>query len=207
MKDILGEFSWVGSQEHFVDQLNVYHINEILIGRFGGNSSAGQYKNEDGCLVWLGQNGAIEFAMILDAHDTAESAELIIEHFNNKKTEIVDALSLPVNQAFKRLEDLVLNLFQGEEFLNACQKVKGEAACLIVARKDKYLWWFSVGDNILCLFHSELSARGQYQINQRHFYEWIGKANTFNQQVPCFSIGTKELRKGVNRLFLTTDGS
>jgi len=47
---------------------------------------------------------------------------------------------------------------------------------------------------------------GQYQLNQRQFYEWIGQVNTFEQDVPCYSIGTKELRQGENHLFLTTDG-
>ena len=30
--------------------------------------------------------------------------------------------------------------------------------------------------------------------------------NTFEQEVPCYSTGIRELRKGENRLFLTTDG-
>lgn len=56
------------------------------------------------------------------------------------------------------------------------------------------------------LFHPELAAFGQYQVNQRHFFEWIGQVNTFAQKVPCYSSGTRELRKGWNHLFLTTDG-
>ena len=30
--------------------------------------------------------------------------------------------------------------------------------------------------------------------------------NTFDLEVPCYSTGTKELRKGRNHIFLTTDG-
>ncbi|WP_246942597.1 protein phosphatase 2C domain-containing protein [Bacillus pinisoli] len=56
------------------------------------------------------------------------------------------------------------------------------------------------------LFHPELAALGQYQVNQRHFYEWIGQVNTFEREIPCYSLGIKELRRGKNRLFLTTDG-
>ena len=97
-------------------------------------------------------------------------------------------------------------MFQSEDFLLACRNVTGETACLIVARKDQYVWWLSVGDCILFLFHQELAALGQYQLNQRQFYEWIGQVNTFEQEVPCYSVGIRELRKGENRLFLTTDG-
>ena len=206
MNNSVGEFSWLGSQENFVDKLSVQKINRIAIGRFGGNSAAGQYKNEDGCLIWVDEKEDWEFAIILDAHNTAESAEIVIEFFTKRKKEIITSLSLPINQTFKRLEEVVLNLFTSEEFLSACRNVKGETACLIVARKDKYVWWFSVGDCILYLFHPELAALSQYQLNQRQFYEWVGQVNTFEQSVPCFSKGIKELRKGVNRIFLTTDG-
>ena len=206
MSNSIREFSWVGSQENFVDKLSTHKLDRIAIGRFGGNSAAGQYKNEDGCLVWLDEKADWEFALILDAHNTAESAEIVIEQFEKKKAEIIHTLSLPLNQTFKRLEAMVLDLLQAEEFLTACRKVKGETACLIVARKDKYMWWFSVGDCISYLFHPELAALGQYQINQRQFYEWIGQVNTFEQIVPCYSSGIRELRKGINRIFLTTDG-
>lgn len=56
------------------------------------------------------------------------------------------------------------------------------------------------------LFHLELANLGQYQVNRRQFYEWIGQANTFDQMVPCYSRGIRELRKGINRVLLTTDG-
>ncbi|MEO4052534.1 protein phosphatase 2C domain-containing protein [Solibacillus sp. CAU 1738] len=207
MSNLTDCFSWVGSQEHFVDKPSVQQHNNIVVGRFGGNSNVGQYKNEDGCLVWLNEQEDWEFIIILDAHNTAESAEIIIEQFNNEKSPITHLLSLPTTQqTFKKLEEKILNMFQSEEFLAACRNVTGETACLIVVRKDKYVWWFSVGDCVLYLFHPELAALGQYQLNQRQFYEWIGQVNTFEQEVPCYSSGIKELRKGENRLFLTTDG-
>jgi hypothetical protein len=203
----LGDFSWIGSQESFVDQPNVFPINHILVGLFGGNSNAGQDKNEDGCLVWLNPDEDWEFAIILDAHKTAESAEAILKLFNDKKTIIEEFLSSPLEKIFfKRLEEKVLSMFQSEKFLSICRNLTGETACLIVVRKDKYLWWFSVGDCVLYLFHEELASMGQYQVNQRHFYEWIGQVNTFERTVPCYSVGVKELRKGQNQILLTTDG-
>ncbi|WP_019414209.1 protein phosphatase 2C domain-containing protein [Paenisporosarcina sp. TG20] len=207
MNRVSESFSWIGSQEDFVDLPNIHRLNRIVIGRYGGNSAAGQYKNEDGCLVWFNDKEDWEFVIILDAHNTAESAEIVVNRFKEKQREVRQVLSLPVNHfTFKSLEELVLNIFQEQEFLSACRKVQVETACLIVVRKDKYVWWFSVGDCVLYLFHPELIALGQYQLNQRQFYEWIGQVNTFDQRVPCFSTGIKELRQGVNHLFLTTDG-
>lgn len=207
MNKVPEDFSWIGNQEDFVDKPNIQQLNHMTIGRYGGNSSAGQYKNEDGCLVWLDEKEDWEFVIILDAHNTAESAEIVVEQFEKKKTEVKHLLSLPADHlTFIKLEEMVLKIFQGEEFLSTCRNIQGETACLIVVRKDKYIWWFSVGDCILYLFHPELIALGQYQLNQRQFYEWIGQVNTFEQTVPCFSSGTKELRKGINHLFLTTDG-
>ncbi|MBT2663291.1 protein phosphatase 2C domain-containing protein [Bacillus sp. ISL-45] len=201
------EFSWVGSQVNFVDQLNTVKLGEIVVGRYGGNSSSGSYKNEDGCLVWLNEQQDWEFAILLDAHNTAESAELVIKLFEIAESEIKHLLSLPAKHlTFKKIEEKVLSLFLAEEVLSACRNITGETACLIVARKGQYVWWFSIGDSVLYLFHEELAAMGQYQLNQRQFYEWIGEVNTFELDVPCYSVGVRELRTGKNRLFLTTDG-
>ncbi|WP_163100559.1 protein phosphatase 2C domain-containing protein [Peribacillus alkalitolerans] len=206
MNKVLDELIWVGSQQHFVDMPHIHCLSDMVIGRYGGSSEAGQYKNEDGCLVWKGEEGSWEFAMILDAHNTAKSAELVVEQFVQKKSDIQRILSHPLQSVFKSMEKLVLEIFQNDEFLSVCRKIKGETACLIVVRKDKYVWWFSVGDCLLYLFHPELAALSQYQLNQRQFYEWIGQVNTFEQVVPCYSSGVRELRKGVNHIFLTTDG-
>lgn len=198
---------WVGSQESFVDKPSVHQVNHIAVGRYGGNSQAGQSKNEDGCLIWTDEKGDWEFTILLDAHHTSESAELVLEQFALNKSDIKQILSLSLNEhPFKKLEKKLIGIFQSEEFLSACRKVTGETACLIVTRKDKYVWWFSVGDCILYLYHPELAALGQYQLNQRQFFEWVGKVNTFAQNVPCYCSGTRELRKGLNHLFLTTDG-
>lgn len=68
------------------------------------------------------------------------------------KTKIQELLALTDNKVLLKLEGVILNLFQEEQFLSKCRKVIGETACLIVLRKDKYLWWFSVGDCILYYF-------------------------------------------------------
>ncbi|WP_042150039.1 protein phosphatase 2C domain-containing protein [Paucisalibacillus sp. EB02] len=200
------EFSWVGSEDNCVDTISIQNINHIAVGRFGGNSTAGQYKNEDGCLVWAEEEQRWEFAVILDAHNSAESAEIVIEQLTKGRTKIQNLLTQPFNQSIKSMEETVLGLFLEEEFLFKCRKVKGETACLIVLRMDKYVWWFSIGDCISYLFHPELAKLGQYQLNQRQFFEWVGQVNTFEQVVPCYSSGIRELRKGLNRILLTTDG-
>lgn len=207
MTNHIHDFNWVGSQEAFVDKPHIEELSHVVVGLYGGNSNAGQYKNEDGCSVWLNEKEDWELAIILDSHKTAESAEVVLELFEREKLQIKQLLSLPIkDQVFKRLEEKILSMFQSEAFLERCRKVTGETACLIVVRKDKYVWWFSIGDCVLYLFHKELAALGQYQLNQRQFYEWVGQVNTFEQEVPCYSSGIKELRKGENRLFLTTDG-
>lgn len=205
-EDRIREYDWIGSRIDFVDQINVYQHNHVVIGNFGGNSSAGQYKNEDGCIVWTENNKCWEFAVLLDAHHSAESAELVMRQINDNKSNIQDLFREPPIKGVKEIEDIIVKMFTDDDFLRACRNVKGETACLLVLRIGKYLWWFSVGDCICYIFHPELAELGQYQVNQRHFYEWVGKVNTFEQSVPCYSSGVRELRKGLNRIFLTTDG-
>ena len=82
------EYSWVGSEENFVDEINIHEIQNIVLGRFGGNSAAGQYKNEDGCIIWVSEKLDWEFVVLLDAHQTAESAELVVETIQSLRDEI-----------------------------------------------------------------------------------------------------------------------
>lgn len=202
----MSDFEWIGSQESFVDTLSVRKQGKIGIGRFGGKSSAGQTKNEDGCLVWQSESEDWEFVILLDAHQTAESAELILQTFSKQKALLRTLLAMSIEETFKCIEGAILDIFQNPDFLASCRNVNGSTSCLIVLRKDKYIWWFSVGDCIFYLFHPELMKLGQYQVNQRHFFEWVGQVNTFELPVPCYSTGRKELRKGMNHLVITTDG-
>jgi serine/threonine protein phosphatase PrpC len=202
----MNELSWAGSDKDYVDELDVSLIGSVAVGRFGGNSSAGQYKNEDGCLVWVNESADWEFTMILDGHKTASSVELVVDHFNKNKDEIERVLMLPAGDALRRMDTFILDIFQDPDFMEACRRTTGETACLIVIRKEKYLWWFSIGDCILHVFHPELIALGERQLNQRSFYEWVGEVNTFEMPVPCYSTGKKELRQGESLIFMTTDG-
>ncbi|WP_186673133.1 protein phosphatase 2C domain-containing protein [Sporosarcina sp. BP05] len=200
----MNNLSWVGSEEDFVDERDVRWVNRLAVGRFGGNSSAGQTKNEDGCIIW--QNEDWEFAAILDAHKSAESAKLVIDTLEQHKEDFVEILEMKDSLDFKYLEVKLLEIFQSEKFLDKCRRVTGETACLIVVRKANYVWWFSVGDCLAYVLHQDLIALNQFQLNQRQFFEWIGQVNTFGQAVPCYTSGTRELRRGNNLILLTTDG-
>ncbi|WNS74785.1 protein phosphatase 2C domain-containing protein [Bacillus sp. DTU_2020_1000418_1_SI_GHA_SEK_038] len=200
------EFSWVGSQENFIDKINIHKLQHIVLGRFGGNKAAGQIKNEDGCVIWVDEKKDWEFVILLDAHQTAESAEFVISAFETQKEVIKNILSLSINESFDRISELILTIFKSKRFKEACQNIQGETACLFAVRKGKFLWWLSIGDCVLYLFHPELSVLNEYQQNHRSFYEWVGRVNTFDLPVPCYCEGRKELRKGKNHLFLTTDG-
>ncbi|MEK4970041.1 protein phosphatase 2C domain-containing protein [Cytobacillus sp. FSL R7-0696] len=200
-------YQWVGSQKHYVDEVHTELLNnDIVIGHFGGNSSTGQFKNEDGCLIWVNQEEDWEFVIILDAHNTAQSAELVLKTFEKERDSVQQILKMQTVEAFDTISTFILNIFKGQSFREANQNVQGETACLFVVRKGKFLWWLSIGDCILYLFHPELKALGEFQQNHRSFYEWVGQKNTFNLAVPCYSSGRKELRKGENHIFLTTDG-
>ena len=71
-------FRWVGSEEAYLDQPSLAECGSSIIGRYGGRTEAGAHKNEDGALVWCDAGRAWEFAALLDAHFSAESAELIL---------------------------------------------------------------------------------------------------------------------------------
>ena len=113
---------------------------------------------------------------------------------------------MPIKNISTQFHNFFINIFDGKEFKDNCKCIKGETACLIVVQKEQYLWWMSVGDNLVYLFHPELAELNQFALNQRQFYEWIGKVNTFESDIPCYSTGTRLLREGQNYIYLLTDG-
>lgn len=204
MQTIHPSYFWIGSDEPFVDTKQIDQIGRVTLGRFGGCSRSGQYKNEDGAAILIGDDW--EMTVVLDAHKTADSAALVLQQLAQHESRIRTDLDAPLTDAFRRIETTVLDLFQDPDFLAACATLQGETACLIAVRKGRFIWWFSVGDVVLYLFHPDLMKMGQAALNERQFYEWIGRANAFALPVPSYTRGVRELRKGDNRLFVTTDG-
>ncbi|HET9980023.1 MAG TPA: protein phosphatase 2C domain-containing protein [Ktedonobacterales bacterium] len=199
-------FRWVGSEDACLDTPTLAECGSIIVGRYGGRTDAGARKNEDGALVWCDPAGAWEFAALLDAHFSAESAELILATLEAERSRLLAAVALPVDLAFRALLEELVAIFSDTVFRARCREVYGEASCLIVARKGTYLWWFSVGDCLAYLLHPEAARLGQYLLNQRVFFTWIGQHNTFDEQTPCYASGTQRLYHGETLIALATDG-
>jgi len=200
------EYKWLGSENMHLDKAYTQNCGDVFIGCYGGNTSAGGDKNEDGCFVLCDREERWRFSMLLDSHTTNESAKLVLNTVENKKSQLVELLNLPLENVFSKLQNFFVDIFSSEEFKAECKKIKGKAACLICVQKDQFLWWLSIGDNLVFLFHPELAELGQFSLNQRQFYEWVGYENSFNLQVPCYSSGVRQLREGINYVFLLTDG-
>jgi serine/threonine protein phosphatase PrpC len=203
---MIHQFDWLGSRAPYLDTPWVMQCGTVIIGCYGGHSQTGARHNEDAALVWQAAQGAWTFAAILDAHTTGQSARLVLDLLDAEHEKIAAALSAPAHTAFEQLQRCLLAAFASVAFRRQCQQIEGETACLIVAQKDHYLFWFSVGDCAAYLFHPELARLGQYALNQRQFFEWIGKTNTFDLPVPCYSTGVRELRGDENVIALVTDG-
>jgi hypothetical protein len=199
-------FRWVGSEEAYLDQPALAECGSIVVGCYGGRTEAGARKNEDGALVWCDAAGAWEFAALLDAHFSAESAELILATLEAERPRLLAALAQPVASAFRALHEALLAIFMDGDFRAKCREVYGEASCLIVARKGAYLWWFSAGDCLAYFLHPETARLGEFLLNQRVFFQWIGQHNTFDESVPCYATGTQRLYPGEALIALSTDG-
>lgn len=57
----------------------VRRVGRVVVGLHGGDAAHGARKNEDGALLWQGTDWV--FAVVLDAHNTAESAGGMLELF------------------------------------------------------------------------------------------------------------------------------
>jgi serine/threonine protein phosphatase PrpC len=199
--------SWLGDEDPHLDAPAVFECGRIVIGAYGGNTRAGANKNEDAAFVLTDAAGDWEFAMIADAHYSAESARMLVELMDREAPAVRDILSdQPLQAMFRQLEDHFVELFTSPEVLSRALNLEGEASCLLCARCDRFLWWMSVGDCQIYLLHPELSRLGQYALNQRSFFEWIGFRNTFTRAVPCYASGVRELLPGRSVICLATDG-
>jgi hypothetical protein len=202
----LETFRWLGSDEMWLDKPGVFTCGRARIGLYGGNTEAGANKNEDAALVLCPGHADWELAAIMDAHYSSESAQLLLDALALDHEAIVECMAEPAGQAFGLLERHLLESFASPEFRAKCRQAVGEASCLIAARKGRFVWWLSVGDCVMYALHRQLAGLGQYALNQRSFFEWIGHHNTFDLPVPCYTRGVKELPPGRTVLVLTTDG-
>lgn len=198
--------TWLGRDEPHLDRVEIAACGRVWLGCYGGRRDAGAAKNEDGALIWCAPDGGWEFALLLDAHATAESAALVLAAIGEHEEAIAQLLAQPSEMALRAVEREILGVFASEAFRAACRRVQGETACLIVARRAQFLWWLSIGDCVAYVLQPELAALGQYALNQRQFFEWVGRVNTFDLAVPCYTSGMRELRGGRSVIALVTDG-
>jgi hypothetical protein len=199
-------FRWVGSEAALLDTPTVVTCGRVAIGRYGGHSGAGARSNEDGALVWCAMDGSWELAALLDAHFSAESAELVLAAIEGDRAALLEILAQPVETLFAALHQRLLALFRAPSLRAQLRRAEGEASCLLCARKGPYLWWLSIGDCVIYLFHPWLAQAGQTALNQRSFSEWIGQRNTFELPVPCYASGVRRLLEGPNTVLMATDG-
>lgn len=196
---------WNGSQNCYIDKKNITQNGSFYIGNFGGCSSSGAFTNEDG-LMYMESPNNWRFAVIMDAHATYESIILMSELLIENTKAIWDICNEDLSVAIPELNNFITSIIIGKEAYDKSKSVKGETAVLFCFEKDGYLWWLSVGDNSLYVFHKEYNELGQYRLNQRVFYQWYGEKNSLALEVPCYSSGTIQLRKGKSTIVMLTDG-
>ncbi|HEV2518970.1 MAG TPA: protein phosphatase 2C domain-containing protein [Devosia sp.] len=195
------EFVWSGSVEPCLDGPRIHTYGRVAIGLCGGNAAMGAKKNEDAALVWAGEDWV--FAVILDAHASSESADAVLELFETGRPELLALIERPQPSHVEVQAAVTRLLFDAAPQL---ARVRGETACLVSYQQGGFLMWLSIGDNQLYLLHPELQQLGQFTLTVRNYFEWIGERSSLALDVPCFSTGIRQLRKGINTIALVTDG-
>jgi hypothetical protein len=198
---------WHGEDEPHLDSPQVCVTDRVVLGVYGGNTRSGANKNEDAALVLTDADGHWEFSVIVDAHFSAESARLVVDVVEAELStirRILDESSLATT--FREIEQHLVDRFTSLDVRFRAQQVNGEASCLICARKGWFVWWMSIGDCVAYVLHPRLASHGQFALNQRTFFEWVGFRNTFELPVPCYASGVRALHEGRSVICLVTDG-
>lgn len=192
---------WAGAEYAFLDQPDVTTLDGMVLGRYGGRRDAGACKNEDAAFLRADPRGAWEIAAVADGHAGADSSALAV-HLLEDDPELPAILGRPPGEALPALHTHLLGLFQAAD----TSALTGETAVLLAARRDRFVYWLSIGDCMLYVLNRELAARGQYALTQRSFYEWFGRVDSLRLEVPCHASGVHALRPGTSRIALITDG-
>lgn len=108
------QYSWVGSREMCLGEISVKQYGDIVLGKYGGNISAGAKKNEDGAFIL--SNGDWEFTAILDGHNSAESVELVVHTIEKEYENINTIMKEPIETVFRSVENHMLTIFQSQSF-------------------------------------------------------------------------------------------
>lgn len=196
--------SWSGSQQTYLDKPTILPVGRVSIGLYGGNAGRGAKKNEDGALAWVGKDWV--FAAVLDAHASAESTDAVLGLLAEHKSALLPMMTDGRASNIPRLLSTILDVLTGSKAQERFGSVQGETACLICFQQGQFLGWLSIGDNSLYLLHPELAKLGQFTLCARNYFEWIGQRDSLALEVPCYSSGIRELRRGEQIVALVTDG-
>lgn len=199
----MNTFHWWGGDDNYFEEVQVDSVGEAVIGRYGGVTEM-QEVNEDGAVIWTTDEWTL--AAVLDGHMSVESTQMVAEEMLGRADQWLEIMNKPMAEAIPEILDAFPQWLASEEMKEKCRAVKGETALLVVAQKEQFLGWISIGDCVLYLLHEDLANMGQYALNQRQFFEWVGQVNSFDRAVSTYTRGVRELRPGTNTVLLTTDG-
>ncbi|MCP1123276.1 hypothetical protein NKR74_07995 [Bacillus sp. 3103sda1] len=199
-------FKWTGDEKAYLNEIHVETLGPLSIGLYGGNTEAGTSKSENAVLAWCDPQGTWEFVMIFDAQSTIDRAKHIIDIICKRKEKLLQLFTYPSHLVFHHTHMYLLSLFTDEKFIEESERIQGQTSCLICLRKGNFLYWLSVGECFVYLFHPRLLQCDQGRLNKRQCYERIGRRNIFSAATPCFTSGVRELQEGTNHLVMATDG-
>lgn len=200
-EDAISRLTWLGSDFPNLDEVGVSRCGPVIFGSFGGSTAAGQTKNEDAALIWSGFDW--EFAALLDAHGSAESAQSVVQILGHHESILTTLLNRGDLWA---LNASIIELLTSASAASRFSAVRGETSLLVCARWRNYLAWVSVGDNLVYLLHPDFEQLGQVALNSRQFFEWVGASNSLALDLPAYSQGVRELRRGTSQIIMVTDG-
>ncbi|MBS4535705.1 hypothetical protein GOQ29_08765 [Clostridium sp. D2Q-14] len=104
------EFKWFGNKQMYLNEINLDNCDDIVIGRYGGNTDSGAEKNEDAVFIMSNKEFNWKFAMILDAHTTIQSANLVINTVYNHKEKLLSILNTTKKDMFKNLQSFFFEI-------------------------------------------------------------------------------------------------
>lgn len=104
---------------------------------------------------------------VADGHAGADSSALAVQLLEGDP-ELPGILGLRAGEALPALHAHMLDLFQAAD----TSWLAGDAAVLLAARRDRFVYWLSIGDCMLYVLNRELATSPGRSMRQRCTGRW-----------------------------------
>lgn len=182
-------FRWIGQQENTQSAFKVEKLGTTVLGYNHGYTSF--YST-----IKLGD---WEFAVLNEGKIDLDAVDLIASFFEATEPDIIKKLSESTEKAFIDLRAFLESYYGSKFFAQKAKEQTDLVSSIVIARKENYVLWFSVGNNFGLILNSDVVRELNVPNNGQISLDPASKV-----KLATYSMGTAQVKKNDLILLTTT---